>query len=72
MLVAQRSENTCPLGKVQYFGMAKGDYLRDTTRKAVEAQISASLLSQTWTLSFPVNLMETIKAYCDDIYRLEN
>lgn len=52
--------------------MAKGNYLRDETRKAEEAQISASLGSQTWTLSFPVNLMETIKAYCNHISGLEN
>lgn len=65
--MAQKSENTCPPGKLWSFGMAKGDNLRDKTRKVVEVQISGSLLSQTWTSRFPVNVMGAIKAYCNHI-----
>lgn len=60
--MAQRSEKTCPLGKLQYFGVAKGDYTRDKSGKTVEVQIIASLLSQTWTFfSWTVNLMKTFE-----------
>lgn len=59
--MAQMSEKTCPLRKSQYFGMPKGDRARDETGKAMEAQLTASFLSQTWILNITVNLVEAIE-----------